>query len=156
MRELTVKHRRLDTFNYGGFSDERDAQRTSQIYYDCEQAVEEYLDRGEEPPTLTEWLMGKHQMFKGSCNLSEKAVWNASPYDEKNYYGGQIIDVVDLYANNTKKSLMLWIYMPITLKKNRQIIVTKKRIPIVSTKKTHPFVTGFVYGGTDWQSTIVP
>ena len=103
MRELTVKNRRLDNFDYGGFTDERDAQKTSQIYYDCEQAVEEYLDRGEEPPTLTEWLMGKHQMFKGSCNLSEKAVWNASPYDEKKYYGGQIIDVVDLYANNTKK-----------------------------------------------------
>ena len=94
MRELTVKHKRLDNFDYSGFTDERDAQRTSQIYYDCEQAVEEYLDRGEEPPTLTEWLMGKHPMFKGSGNLSEKAVWNASPN------AGEIIDVVALYRRN--------------------------------------------------------
>ena len=103
MRELTVKQKRPDNFDYSGFTDERDAQRTSQIYYDCEQAVEEYLDRGEEPPTLTEWLMGKHEMFKGSSNLSEKAVWNATPYDENKYYPGQIIDVMDLYAGNVKK-----------------------------------------------------
>ena len=94
MRELTVKHKRGDNFNYSGYSDERDAQITSQIYYDCEQAVEEFLDRGEEPPTLTDWLMGKNQMFKGSSNLSHKAVWNASPN------AGEIIDVVALYRSN--------------------------------------------------------
>ena len=101
MRELTVKHKRLDNFDYSGFTDERDAQRTSQIYYDCEQAVEEYLDRGEEPPYLTEWLTSKNKMFTGNTP-ADKALW-AAIGDAHNmvtadsiFLPGMIFDIGDL------------------------------------------------------------
>lgn len=98
MREQTVRSKRRNNFNYSGFDDETHAQIHSTIYYDCENAVEEFFDRGEEPPTLTEWLMTKHEMFKGSSNPTEKAVWNATPYDK--VHPGKIENVADLYAKN--------------------------------------------------------
>ena len=102
MREVTVKKKRLDNFNYSGFADEKNAQINSTIYYDCEKAVEDYLDRGEEPPYLTEWLAGKKKNFKGSTPI-EKAMWAAigdsmqfNRDDRQMFVPGAVIDVADL------------------------------------------------------------
>ena len=102
MREVTVKKRRLDNFNYSGFADEKNAQINSTIYYDCEKAVEDYLDRGEEPPYLTEWLAGKKKNFNGNTPI-EKAMWAAigdsmqfNRDDRQMFVPGAVIDVADL------------------------------------------------------------
>ena len=102
MREVTVKKRRLDNFNYSGFADEKNAQINSTIYYDCEKAVEDYLDRGEEPPYLTEWLAGKKKNFNGNTPI-EKAMWAAigdsmqfNRDDRQMFVPGAVIDVAEL------------------------------------------------------------
>ena len=107
MREVTVKKRRLDNFNYSGFADEKNAQINSTIYYDCEKAVEDYLDRGEEPPYLTEWLAGKKKNFKGSTPI-EKAMWAAigdsmqfNRDDRQMFVPGAVIDVAELRGMDT-------------------------------------------------------
>ena len=101
MRELTVKHKRLDNFDYSGFTDERDAQIHSTLYYDCEKATEDYIDRGEEPPYLVDWLTTKNKMFQGETP-ADKAIW-AAVGDAHNmvkadsiFLPGMIFDVGDL------------------------------------------------------------
>lgn len=107
MREITVKKRRLDNFNYSGFADEKNAQINSTIYYDCEKAVEDYLDRGEEPPYLTEWLAGKKKNFNGNTPI-EKAMWAAigdsmqfNRDDRQMFVPGAVIDVAELRGMDT-------------------------------------------------------
>ena len=107
MREVTVKKRRLDNFNYSGFADEKNAQINSTIYYDCEKAVEDYLDRGEEPPYLTEWLAGKKKNFNGNTPI-EKAMWAAigdsmqfNRDDRQMFVPGAVIDVAELRGMDT-------------------------------------------------------
>ncbi|MBP5630756.1 MAG: hypothetical protein J6W97_04265 [Bacteroidaceae bacterium] len=108
MREVTVKKRRLDNFNYSGFADEKNAQINSTIYYDCEKAVEDYLDRGEEPPYLTEWLAGKKKNFNGNTPV-EKAMWAAiggdsmqfNRDDRQMFVPGAVIDVAELRGMDT-------------------------------------------------------
>jgi hypothetical protein len=107
MREVTVKKRRLDNFNYSGFADEKNAQINSTFYYDCEKAVEDYLDRGEEPPYLTEWLAGKKKNFNGNTPI-EKAMWAAirdsmdfNLDDKSEFMPGTVIDVAELRGMDT-------------------------------------------------------
>jgi hypothetical protein len=76
LREVNVRKRKLDNFDWGGFSNEKNAQINSTLYYDCEKAVEEYFDRGEEPPSLVNWLMEKNKKFKGG-EPRNKALWAA-------------------------------------------------------------------------------
>jgi hypothetical protein len=98
LHEVTVKSRRRDNFSYGGFKDERDARIGSSIYYDCEKAVEEILDKGEEPPTLATWLMEKNKIFRGGDAVTQ-ALWAAAPdkdmteEEQKEGLEGRIIDI---------------------------------------------------------------
>ena len=121
MREVTVKKRRLDNFNYSGFADERNAQINSTLYYDCEKAVEDYLDRGEEPPYLTEWLAGKKKNFNGSTPI-EKALWAAigdsmqfNRDDRSMFVPGAVIDVAEFngmdfpYNSYEENAPLYWI-----------------------------------------------
>jgi hypothetical protein len=101
LREVTVKRRRINNFAWNGFTDEKNAQIHSTIYYDCEKEVEDYLDRGEEPPTLVDWLSSKNKMFSGN-SPSDKALWAAVPgaryftKEDSVFDPGMIIDVGDL------------------------------------------------------------
>lgn len=107
MREVTVKKKKLDNFNYSGFADEKNAQIHSTLYYDCEKAVEDYLDRGEEPPSLADWLTSKDKMFKGSTP-EDKALWAAvgdttrMAKEDFMFLPGMIFDVGDLSYFNYK------------------------------------------------------
>ena len=101
MREVTVKKSKRDNFDWSGFSDEKNAQINSTLYYDCEKAVEDYLDHGEEPPSLAEWLTSKDKMFKGNTP-TDKALWAAvgdttrMAKDDDIFLPGMIFDVGDL------------------------------------------------------------
>ena len=106
LREVSVRKRKLDNFDWGAFSNEKNAQINSTLFYDCEKAVEDYLDRGEEPPSLANWLMEKNKKFKGG-EPRTKALWLAvrdsfemvkedrifNIYDHKTH---NIIDVTEL------------------------------------------------------------
>lgn len=76
LREVNVRKRKYNDYAWSGFLNEKEAQINSSIYYDCEKALEEYLDRGEEPPTLAEWLMKKNKLFTGGDPVI-KALWAA-------------------------------------------------------------------------------
>ena len=121
MREITVKKRRLDNYSWGGFTDEKNAQINSTLYYDCEKAVEDYLDRGEEPPYLTEWLAGKKKNFNGSTPI-DKAMWAAigdslqfNRDDRSKFKPGAVIDVAELigmdspYDSYEENAPLYWI-----------------------------------------------
>ena len=121
MREVTVKKRRLDNYSWGGFADERNAQINSTLYYDCEKAVEDYLDRGEEPPYLTEWLAGKKKNFNGNTPI-EKAMWAAigdsmqfNRDDRQMFVPGAVIDVAEFngmdfpYNSYEENAPLYWI-----------------------------------------------
>lgn len=110
LNEVNVSKRKLDNFDWGGFSSEKNAQTNSSLYFDCEKAFEEYLDRGEEPPTLAKWLMEKNKLFKGGEPVT-KALWAAvrdsmdmvkedsifNP-DHPHKRNNNIVDVADLNA----------------------------------------------------------
>lgn len=102
LREVTVKSRRINNFAWNGFTDEKNAQIHSTLYYDCEKEVEDYLDRGEEPPTLVDWLSSKNKMFSGGTP-GEKALWAAigdttsMVNQDYPFLPGMIFDVGDLY-----------------------------------------------------------
>jgi len=101
LREVTVKRRRPDNFNFNGFTDEKNAQIHSTLYYDCEKATEDYIDRGEEPPYLVDWLISKNKMFQGETP-TDKALWaavsasNNMVRDDYPFMPGMIIDVGEL------------------------------------------------------------
>ena len=101
LREVSVRKKKHDNFDWDGFSSEKNAQINSSIYYDCEKAVEEYLDRGEEPPYLTDWLIQKNKMFKGG-NPTDKAIWAAigdtlaMVRQDSIFLPGMIFDIYDM------------------------------------------------------------
>ena len=102
MKEVTVRKKKRDDFSYGGFEDEKNAQINSTLYYDCEKAVEDYLDKGEEPPSLVDWLKEKDKMFTGG-NPQDKALWAAigdtafmARPDDEIFLPGMIFDIGDL------------------------------------------------------------
>ena len=101
LREVTVKSRRPDNFSYNPFIDEKNAQIHSTLYYDCEKATEDYIDRGEEPPYLVDWLTSKNKMFQGETP-TDKALWaavsasNNMVRDDYPFMPGMIIDVGEL------------------------------------------------------------
>ena len=121
LHEVTVKKKRLDNYRWSGFADEKNAQINSTFYFDCEKAVEDYLDRGEEPPYLTEWLAGKEKNFNGSTPI-EKAMWAAigdsmqfNRDDSSEFVPGAVIDVAELigmdspYDSYEENAPLYWI-----------------------------------------------
>lgn len=101
MREVSVRKRKFDNFDGEGFFSEKNAQINSSLYYDCEKAVEEFLDSGEEPPYLTDWLIQKDKMFKGG-NPTDKALWaaigntSAMATQDSIFLPGMIFDISDM------------------------------------------------------------
>ena len=64
-QEFTVKAKRrwTETHRWG---DERDARRCSHIRYDCDEAVDQFIDEGKPLPSFCEWLKQRNSFFSGN------------------------------------------------------------------------------------------
>lgn len=61
---VTVKARGR-VWDRTGWSNEKNAQILSTVYYDCDEASDRIADEGEPMPGLCEWLVGKNNLFEG-------------------------------------------------------------------------------------------
>ena len=68
-RTVTVKARRnYWTDSNGRWHNEANARRRAVLFYNCDEATDQYADRGETQPTVYEWLAQKNQ-FMQNCDL---------------------------------------------------------------------------------------
>ena len=65
LQEVTVKAKRrwTETHRWG---DEHDARRCSHIRYDCDEAVDQFIDEGKPLPSFCEWLKQRNSFFSGN------------------------------------------------------------------------------------------
>lgn len=61
--EVVVKHRAINGYNM--YEDETDARLSSFAYYNCDEASEAIVDKGEDMPGFVEWLRKKSDSFDG-------------------------------------------------------------------------------------------
>lgn len=84
IREVKVNARRLSNhYDYSARGDETDAIRKAVLYYNCEPEAEEIADRGDEVPTLGEWLHTKNPIFEGGQPTTRLA-WSLHTYENTN------------------------------------------------------------------------
>ncbi len=66
VREVEVKGKRLFENARAAWEDESRGASKSYVRYDCDRAADEIYDRGEDTPTIFEWLARKNSFFGGS------------------------------------------------------------------------------------------
>ncbi|MBQ6750091.1 MAG: carboxypeptidase-like regulatory domain-containing protein [Bacteroidaceae bacterium] len=64
LQEVKVKARRRWT-ETKAWAHEENARNVSQVYYDCDEALDRIADEGQPLPTLAEWLKTKNSLFGG-------------------------------------------------------------------------------------------
>jgi hypothetical protein len=84
IREVKVNGKKRDNhYDYSARGDETDAIRKAVLYYNCEIEAEEIADRGDQLPTLGEWLHEKNPLFEGGQPTSRLA-WDLNDYANTN------------------------------------------------------------------------
>lgn len=68
LKEVKVKGHRIYNQTKAAWMSETIGAYTASIYYDCDKAVDEIADRGEDTPSVMEWLKMKNPFFNGGTN----------------------------------------------------------------------------------------
>ncbi len=75
IKEVTVNGNLFDNAR-AAWESERRGAFWSAVRYDCDKAADEIYDRGEETPTIFEWLAAKNSFFSGSASEMDGLVTN--------------------------------------------------------------------------------
>ena len=70
LQNVTVKAKGR-VWDRTGWGDERNAQRASNIYYDCEEAADRIADEGQITPAFGDWLKSKNSFFGGESTPTQ-------------------------------------------------------------------------------------